>query len=381
MRSLYNADAKGPAMRADGHDHDHRRATWRRRARLGWAACAAAAVLALAIGLWRDPPWLHRADDPHPPTWAHLARGGPADRIERPADGPARPGPGTPRPVVGPGEPDDPTKALDLLDGKFEEAKGAPKASRRALAEVLARADDIATGRPGSAEAARALALASRCHTELADRRKAQEAFLAYADARGGRARANALARGLAEPEAARHAEITAARVILGEAARRFTQGDRIAALSYCDVAMTRYPGKPPAWQAQVLVAEHYLKLGDDARGAELLEAVVRQAPQTKAAMLARMSLPSALFNAGRREEAARAWIDYARACKSRNGQANGYYNAATMLVACGKRHCPSAIGILKMVAEKYPESPFARRAKRKLGSIHKAIEDEILDM
>ena len=48
----------------------------------------------------------------------------------------------------------------------------------------------------------RALALTSRCHTELADPRKAQEAFLAYAGSRGERARANALARGLTEAHA-----------------------------------------------------------------------------------------------------------------------------------------------------------------------------------
>lgn len=155
--------------------------------------------------------------------------------------------------------------------------------------------------------------------------------------------------------------------------------GDRGLALSYCDVLMARYPGSEPALLAQVIVAEHCARLRLPTQSAQAFLSMIRAAPDSAIAMRARVSLPAALANAGRREEAVEAWLAFARASSSERRKASGYCNAGLALAALGPRHYPRAIKLFRVVLAECPDTGSAELAAMKLASIEKEIERDIL--
>ena len=390
------------AVRARAIEHRHQalESAWRRRARLGWAACAAAAVLVMGLGLWA---WLSRAR----PT------GGEPTLAQRPVPDAITPAPATDaaspaarvtfdevkqaavRPLGSPGtpRPAEPTLAerlaqtadvpamVDLLDKEYQRAKEAPKQSQAKLAALLTHAQALAAKSAGTEHGLATLQLVYHCHLQLADRKSAQEAFLAYADALGERAEARYLALGVADERAAAKQLETTASAIYGEIRRLIGGNDRVLGRSLCDVLVTRYPGTKHALDAQIEVADYHRRFRANAECARLLRSVIEAAPDSRAASRARALLPTALFNAGRHDEAAQAWMDYIAAADSDSQRACGYYNAAALLKARGPRYYPQAMTMYRAIVQDYPQTNYARVAKLGLARLEKRIEDEILDM
>lgn len=268
---------------------------------------------------------------------------------------------------------------LAVLEAENERAGKTRGPPRRSLQQVVARAGTLAARCAGTQRELRALRLIYKSHLQLGDRKAAQQAFLRYADAFGGQIRAGELAAGCLRARAEAKARSTTARTIAQEAERLASQGDHGLALSYCDVLMARYPGSEPALLAQVIVAEHCARLRLPTQSAQAFLSMIRAAPDSAIAMRARVSLPAALANAGRREEAVEAWLAFARASSSERRKASGYCNAGLALAALGPRHYPRAIKLFRVVLAEYPDTGSAELAAMKLASIEKEIERDIL--
>lgn len=93
------------------------------------------------------------------------------------------------------------------------------------------------------------------------------------------------------------------------------------------------------------------------------------------------MSLPSALYNAGRRDEAVQMCIEYAEACESREERAAGYLKAGVLLALQGRRQFPRAVRVLRKVVGDFADTGVAKEAETRLLAIEREIEQDILDM
>ena len=355
-------------------------------------AVCTAAVLVLVCGLWR---WFSMREQPQvsqaaPQQFEEAAPVEPAPirraaqlRVERS---------GVPPPTAGPtrervrrtvaqavGRRNLPWDVLEALEREYKRAATAPMARPKVFRDIMAYARPIAEKGPTAEQRHEALQLIFRCHAQLGEPLKAQQAFLAYADALGAEAKSRAREAGRAQTEADAAATRVTAEALLAEAGRSYDAKDLMVALSYCDVLLTRYPGTEVAARAQMLVGRHYDLNGQPSQAIAAFRAAIKHAPQSKAAMRARVSLPAALGNCGRPGEAAQAWLDVAELATTDSRKANRYYNAAVVLASCGKRHYPRAIQMLRMVIEKFPAAPYARIARRRLRRLELEIEDDIL--
>lgn len=277
-----------------------------------------------------------------------------------------------------------PKEALWALNEKFARAKRCLGPDADALPEYEGVLRGISTliGRwPTSDEALEAQRLASACHRAMGDPGKAEQVFLAYADAVGAKARAAALKDGLTEADAIGKGEQATTDAIVDELARLFNSGDSLSVSRYSPILNARYPGKESARWARVLTGVQLLKQGLAAEAAEMLLAVVKEAPRGSAAMRARLSLPRALFNAGRKDEAVQSYIEYASVSTSRRDQASGYYYAGMLLLRCGGGHRAEAMKMFRRVADEYSDTYFGDQAKRRLAGIDKDVEQKMLGM
>lgn len=390
------------AVRAKAAEFRRQRleAAWRRRARLWWSVCAAAAVLVLGLGLWL---WLSRSEPAEParslalhplpePTTStpqpsasrsdgHVTSDEVTQVVQRPEGSPAtarRLQPTLAERVV---EAADVPKVLALLKKEYERAKEAPKESEDLLEQILIHAEALAAKSTDSEHEPEALRLIYHCHLQLADRKAAQQAFLAYADRLGAQAKARAQTQGVTENDAASREAVAAANAIHRETRRLMIGHDRVLGRSLCDVLVTRYPGTEFALDAQVLIGEHHLKLREPRRAADVFLAVIRAAPDGRGAARARIALASALFKAGKPDEAVEAWMDYVVAATSDDQRACGYSNAGVLLTVRGPHYYPQAMTMYQTILEKYPQTHYARLARVRLGKLQKQIEAEVLGM
>jgi len=269
--------------------------------------------------------------------------------------------------------------ALALLEAEFERAKASEHPGTVALEEVVAAARAFIERSRGTREMEGALLLLSRCHAEMADPQKAQEAFLAYADALGRRVTSEAISKEGRDPaDAQATGESATAGIILQEAARLFRERDKLMGVSYCDIVVGRYRGSHPAWVALVMVGDHYGAIRQPAQAIQTYQAVLREAPIGSTAWnMAYMGLPTALLNAGRGDEAVQALMDYARTTTSRDAKAGAYYNAGAMLALRGKH--AQAVAMYRTAVERYPGTSGARVAQRALGELQKKLERDLI--
>ena len=370
---------------------------WRRRARLGWVACAAAGVVLLAIGAWAALSQRRRSPSPpsvaaHPQREPETVTPTPSTRItfdadvrsivQQPAiDAAPREGPAWATAPATFSRWAEAGTALNALAARAGAARRVSDQAPGALEQVIADAGALRARWPDCREALDALALISRCYALLGEKELARAAFFAYADALGAQARARALAAGRDETEAEAQAQDVTANVIACEAARLFREKTHLLALSYCDVLVARYDGTEPGWTARVMVGQYYQRHHLPGRAVKAFRSVIQETPHSAAGMTARMSLPPALFKAGHQDEAVHAWVDYAHACPSEEGKANGYYNAGALLAFRGARFYPQAIAMYRKVLHDYPNTPCASVAQSALAGVEKEIERQILDL
>jgi len=260
----------------------------------------------------------------------------------------------------------DPQQALTLLREQYERAKRAY--SQEALQETLDAAISLADDCRHTRHWCPALRLVYRCHLQLGDRDAAQQAFLAYAEAVGEQAGPDGQAEG------------ATAKAIMDEAVRLFNQSDALGAMRLCEVLSARYEGKEPGRWGRTLTGVRYAKMGMAAEAAKVLTEVVSEAPESPAAMRARLSLPKVLFEAGRKDEAVAACLDRARYAREPRERAAGHYHAAMVLLRIGPSRRAEALRLLRKVADEHPDTAYGRKAKERLAAAHRDIERQILE-
>ena len=276
---------------------------------------------------------------------------------------------------------DGPEQTLRRLNVEFATAKAARNLSEERFGEIIVAAKALAERWPTSDEAPKALLLVSRCYTEMADPKQAQEAFLAYADALGSRERRLWAGGVLRKEEIEARAHVQTVQAILNEARRLFEQADYLLSMSYCDVLQVRYPGQEAAGQAQILVAQYYQKMHQHVQAIEMLQGLIRAAPGTLAARGARALLPHSLCYLGRAQEAVRVCMENARSAERLDEKANWYHYAALYLVDSGQRFYPEAIKVLQTALRECPGSRYEFLVKGLLARTQAKAEREILGM
>lgn len=238
---------------------------------------------------------------------------------------------------------------------------------RASFVNVIERCRDIVRHWPESDEGLQARRLISRCYMEMGEVRLGQEAFWDYAIASGARARTSLLASGNSPEKAEKEAMLVTCREVMDEAQRLVELKDYGPALYYYAEVVRRYPGTEPALAAQEAISRHNLRVADSVAAVETLERIIKESPASPEGKRARVSLPSALFNAGRHDEAVQSWLQYAAEATADNDKACGYYNAGVTLAASGESALPEATRLLRRVIEGYPGSPYASSAKKML--------------
>ena len=107
---------------------------------------------------------------------------------------------------------------------------------------------------------------------------------------------------------------------------------------------------------------------------------IIAEAPESPAAMRARMSLPSALANAGREADAVNTWLAYSEVSQDPEDKAMGYYNAAMMLAGQGNEHYPEAMMLGKKVLEEYPKSRYLPYVKSMMEWLKTETQVDLID-
>jgi len=273
----------------------------------------------------------------------------------------------------------DPKQTLCLLDDRFAKAKALGHPAPGTFEGIIAGARSLISTWQDSDQAIKALLLISRCYTELAEPKKAMEAFLDYAGALGTKQETAAMRNRVPKAEAQEEGRAVVGNTLFFEAARLLSEGDPLPGLSYCDAILTRFPDSEVALRTRVLVAQYDMRIHQPKQAVATLQALVRENPQSSAARTARSLLPTALAQAGRRDGAVQAWIEYAEHATSDDMRANGYLNAGVILRTRGKPFYPDAIRMLNKVVEEFAETPHVQDAKRHIEEMQKEIEREVL--
>lgn len=263
----------------------------------------------------------------------------------------------------------DASAAFRLINDTYEQARMCPAGGD--FQEMIALCEHLRRKYPDSLESLDAMKLISRCYAEMGEWRLGQAAFWEYATALGDRAKQRVLMRRGTEDHADKECILVACRAVLAEARRLAGIKDYEGAGRYCEEVIRRYPGTAPAAEAQEALAQHSLSAGEPAIATQQFEKTIEQSPDSPEGKRARVSLPAALFNSGRKHEAAQSWMDYAAKATKDDDRACGLYNAAVLLAASGReRETADATKNLKEVVEKYPRSPYARSAQRMLATL-----------
>jgi len=249
-----------------------------------------------------------------------------------------------------------PGEAFKLLQSAFDVEKARKDGHGDNLPIIIALCAKLKEKWPITNEAYYSMKLASRCWTQLGEAQKAQEVYIAYADYNGELERRQELLRGKTPEQAEAAAVEIASREILGEAETLFAERDYIRSLSYCDVLMTRYSTHKRGLLALRLVGEYSAKHRQYEEAIRVFKQVIELNPDSRAADLARMSLPSALANSGRYEEASQVWLDCAALAKTKHEQANYTVNAGGMLAVGGEKYDKAATALFEKVIKDYPD-------------------------
>ena len=351
-------------------------------------------VAAAAVALWAGMVWWFGG-------FAALFGAKPSSPVAQ-APGPTTPGTpvspspvttpaASPAPVASPAEPDplvkafdaidQPSKALALLRKTFQAEKNRPDADLRRFATVLRLCERLRERWPESGESLAAMKLISRCHTQRAEPRLARDTFLAYADEAGRRAQRREPLKDTEGRADAAVAQRVTGRLIVLEAERHASLNDGMTAMTYCDLALTRYPGSDAARKATYIMAQYCLRRRLFAEAARLLLTIIEEAPGSDLARLARGDLPSALFNSGRRDEAVKAWLAYAELAESPADKACGQLNAGVLAVARGGAHLDQARKIFRAVARQFPHTPYAETARAELARLVNTSTRGLMDL
>ena len=154
-----------------------------------------------------------------------------------------------------------PAKALERSREDFEWARAVP--GGRDFRLIIEFCEALAKRWPGSEEALSALELISRCYTQLAEPDLARTAFLAYADAAGEQAYAEALENGSREAQAENARYETTSPMICKEARALYNERDLVEAVEYYNVLLQRYPEQRAAGYALWRLGFCYEAAGD----------------------------------------------------------------------------------------------------------------------
>ena len=252
-------------------------------------------------------------------------------------------------------------EALALLQGAFEAAKANQREGD--LREILSLCDGVISRWNDTPEGLEARKLIARCHEQMGGPVQAHAAFLAYADEAGARyGRHEQHAKCASGMERAGFGVTST--LILGEARRLLDSRDYLPSIAYADLLIMRYPDTEVAREARALVGVSHLLTRQPDEAVAVFQSIIDEAPNGPAARNVATILPSALFNAGRPEAAAKAWICQAERCSNADERARGYYNAAALLSAYGERFHSESRALFRRVIEQYPTSPDVAQAR-----------------
>ena len=333
------------------------------RRRFIWVSGALAASVLVVLGLW-----------PGLPSPAHTPGATPPAIASTPASPPQRSN--LPSPSAAPAVAEktvsalhtafqqalDPAMAFALLQAAFTAASESPQGGQ--FQEIISLCDRVISRWHDSPEALEARKLIARCYEQMAEPMQAHTAFVAYADEVGVQAAQRLVLTG-ANQEAANDEEARAsAATIVAEAQRLFDAKDYTQALTYGDDLLSRYPHSEPAHYAQWMVGEYCLRTRQPAQAAATFKAIIAEAPDGPAARMAQIALPSALFKAGRQQEAVEIWQAYARHSTDTTEMACGYYNSAVLTATRGRAYYPQAMAMYKQVMADYPDTVYASLSK-----------------
>ncbi len=264
-----------------------------------------------------------------------------------------------------------PGEALQTLQAAFDADTARKDGPRDALPVIIALCEKLKAKWPMTNEAYGSMKLASRCWTQLGEAQKAREAYVAYADYNGELERRQELHRGRTPEQAQAAAMDIASREILGEAQTLFSANDFVGALSYCDVLLARYPTHERGLTALWLVGCCAAKNRQHDEAMRVFRRVIELNPDSRAADLARRSLPDLLANSGRHAEASQVWLECARRAPTEREKANYLVNAGGILVVGGESHDATAIARLERVIREYPgQDDWVRQVRRAIDAI-----------
>jgi tetratricopeptide (TPR) repeat protein len=257
-----------------------------------------------------------------------------------------------------------------LLQAQQSFGAAARSATASGYADVVALCQRLLDQWPESAEADAALGLITSCYPLMADPEPARRALAAYALRAGERAYTGIMelpgapeATGRKETAECRRLE-TIRRVFSVQIDGLFARDEYNIVPDYVSLLRTVCPEGEPAEYADFTLVRYLESIGEPALAARACEKFLAGNPRSGWGLQARRTLPTMLWNSGRREEAVEAWKAYASSSDSPREQACGYYNAGILAMGRGPVGIPDALSCFSRIPAAGAVEPYRSMAK-----------------
>jgi tetratricopeptide (TPR) repeat protein len=149
-----------------------------------------------------------------------------------------------------------------------------------------------------------------------------------------------------------------------------YDQRDRLGALAYCDLLLTRYPDSDLADAARYMTCQYYELEGFPDQAV----ANYRKLSETSKGFgwQASLGVQRVLYNSGKQEKAF-AEVD-GMIAKHPENRAYLYYHKGMILQAAGATYYPAAVRAYKTVIEEYPKTAYAGYSKNMIAFMNRQL-------
>jgi len=348
----------------------------------GIAAAASAAVIALALGLFKaSDPLL----GPSPATEALCQRRTlSSDRqidVQPVAQAetwvPDKQGPPRPPPFEADFHRIEDSKAAIVFLWALVDEAARGDIEHADVGTVIALCEALRQRWPDTWQAAKSKQIVSRCYEHRGNVEEAHRAFLQYIDALADIAWRQACDRGCSETNANRAAINAAAYELLAEADRLMNVGDLLRARSLCETVAIRYPDTRYSLRAHKIAGQCYLRMEQPEAALDEFEQVANNQGAGSLSREAWKRVVSTRIGMNEPGTAIETVKDMMHHCPDTESQAWANYHWGLTLFAQGDYH--DAMKKFRPLSET-SNGPYAEGAARMVQELEQRIADEVFD-
>jgi len=261
-------------------------------------------------------------------------------------------------------------EAYAFLKERFETAKSDPRDGD--FETLIALSQNLIARFPGTREELESRKLISRCHTQLAQHKRAREAFLDYVEALGECFRLKARVLGHVGNKAASISKEKISAICISEIDKLSRAQDFQNSVEFCEALIRRYPDSDIGDFARLTIARYQEAIKEPLAAIRAFEDLASSKRPTAWSRRASLELPRLYANSGQFDKAVQAYRDFIKRFPGSENEACAYCNMGMMLMSRGEQYYPGAIEAFQTVMERYPqETNYARMAEQRMHALN----------